>query len=96
MAMKPKGRGGQKLYTAVDVLAQAKGLPTPEGWGVLTKEFIGDLCDELERLYQVEEAACTAVIELRVEMKPGSALASGNAARAVAGLADCCGISLPD
>lgn len=48
---------GRKQYTAIDMLKQAAGLPTPEGWAVLTKEFANDLQDELERLYGIEEEA---------------------------------------
>jgi len=44
-------------FSAIDMLRQARGLPTPEGYAVITKEFADYLTDELERLYQVEDTA---------------------------------------
>lgn len=48
---------GRKLYSMMDVLKQAKGLPTTDGYAVLTKDFVDDLCDELRRLYEIEDEA---------------------------------------
>ncbi len=48
---------GRKRFDAIDMLQQAMGLPTPEGFAVITKEFAKFLADELTRLYEVEEGA---------------------------------------
>lgn len=42
-------------YSPLDMLDQAIGLPTPEGFAVITRQFARDLRNELERLYEVEE-----------------------------------------
>jgi hypothetical protein len=42
-------------YSPMDMLDQAIGLPTPEGFAVITRQFARDLRQELERLYEIEE-----------------------------------------
>lgn len=59
---------GRFRFSALDVLKQAKGLPTPEGFVVVTKDFAEFLQGELSRLYALEDilrehAVCLAVGE---------------------------------
>lgn len=37
------------------MLKQAKGLPTPEGYAIITRPFADFLIKELERLYDIED-----------------------------------------
>lgn len=46
---------GRLVFDAVDMLNQAAGLPTPEGFAVITKDFAHWLEEELQRLYEIEE-----------------------------------------
>ena len=53
---------GRKQFDAIDMLRQAMGLPTPEGYAVITKEFAGFLVQELERLYGERDNAATMIL----------------------------------
>lgn len=55
----------RKVFTAIDMLEQAEGLPTPEGYSILTKEFTRWLRAELERLYDLERAARDLALDLQ-------------------------------
>lgn len=55
----------KKVFTAIDMLEQAAGLPTPEGYAVVTKEFVRWLIEELERLYTLEEAAAALAADIQ-------------------------------
>lgn len=48
---------GRHQFSALDMLDQALGLPTPEGYAVITKEFARYLKGELERLYAIEDCS---------------------------------------
>lgn len=54
---KTKQGNGRLRFDAIDMLRQARGLPTPEGYVVLTKDFVQFVEDELKRLYAVEDVA---------------------------------------
>lgn len=54
MNNQPKITNKRPTFTAVDVLRQARGLPTA-GYVVVTKEFAEQLENELLRLYEIEE-----------------------------------------
>lgn len=73
--MSKLNKAARPTFTAVDMLKQARGLPTPEGYAVITKQFAEKLEAELIRLYEVEEAAvnlCREVENTKKTITPQS------------------------
>lgn len=68
MTRQQRTGSGRFRFSALDVMRQARGLPTPEGFVVITKDFAGFVEGELSRLYALEDilrehAVCLAVGE---------------------------------
>ena len=74
-----KGNGrklkvGRFRFSAADVLKQARGLPTPEGYVVITKDFTDFLQEELARLFEMEDLLKHHAAELSVGVSNGDTI----------------------
>ncbi len=80
--MEPKPRyktkgNGRLRFDAIDMLRQARGLPTPDGYVVITKDFSQFIEDELRRLYAVTEFMDIYMADVAFGARPSIPLVEG-------------------
>jgi hypothetical protein len=69
-----RGDNGRFRFSALDMLKQARGLPTPEGYVVVTKDFTEYLQAELTRLYAIEDLLRDHAVGLAVGDEPDNTI----------------------